>query len=77
VKDGAFILCLIKSSFYTVKQYTVHRIIAYRAFLQSQRFVVVDVLIFDVLSFDVLSFDVLSFDVLYVHPLSMGPNLAL
>jgi hypothetical protein len=72
VKDGAFILCLIKSSFYTVKQYTVHRIIAYRAFLQSQRFVVVDVLIFDVLSFDVLSFDVL-----YVHPLSMGPNLAL
>jgi hypothetical protein len=37
VKDCAFILCLFKSSFYTVKQ---HRIIAYGAFLQSRRFVV-------------------------------------
>jgi hypothetical protein len=37
VKDGAFILCLIKSSFYTVKQY---KIITYGAFLPSRRLVI-------------------------------------
>jgi hypothetical protein len=70
VKDGAFILCLIKSSFFTVKQY---RIIAYGAFLQSRRFVIRRFVVSTFCScrrFDIqhFFFDLLSFDVLYVHP---------
>jgi hypothetical protein len=84
VKDGAFILRLFKSSFYTVKQY---RIIAYGAFLQSRRFVIRRFVIrrfvirrfvirrFDVSTFwrvDVWAFDVLSFDVLSFDVLSFN-----
>jgi hypothetical protein len=74
VKDGAFILCLIKSSFYTVKQY---RVIAYGAFLRSRRFVIRRFVVstfrscrrFDIRRFVFRRFVFrrLSFDVLYVH----------